>query len=65
MPSKLVIPHEVRRYSVSNVIASARIESIAPTKRLEQNLADYVAGKKTIVQLIEETKKCFDIHRLK
>ncbi|WP_114638950.1 antitoxin VbhA family protein [Polynucleobacter necessarius] len=57
MPTKFATQSQIRQYSVSNAVASARIEGIAPTKQLEQNLTDYVAGKKTIAQLIEETKQ--------
>ena len=57
MPTKFATQSQVRQYSVSNAVASARIEGIIPTKQLEQNLTDYVAGKKTIAQLIEETKQ--------
>ena len=48
---------QVRKYNVSNAVASARIEGITLTKQLEQNLDDYVSGKKSIAQLVEETKK--------
>ncbi|QKM64370.1 hypothetical protein DCO17_03420 [Polynucleobacter tropicus] len=57
MPTKFATQSQVRQYSVSNAVASARIEGIIPTKQLAQNLTDYVAGKKTIAQLIEETKQ--------
>ena len=48
---------QVRKYNVSNAVASARIEGITLTKQLEQNLDDYLSGKKSIAQLVEETKK--------
>jgi len=57
MPSKFANQSQVRQYNVSNAVASARIEGITPTKQLEQNLADYVAGKKSIAQILEETKQ--------
>lgn len=57
MPSKFATQSEVRQYNVSNAVASARIEGIVPTKQLEQNLIDYVAGKKSIAQLVEEAKQ--------
>jgi len=50
---------QVRQYNVSNALASARIEGVIPTKQLEKNLADYVSGKKSITELIEETKQRF------
>ena len=46
-----------RQYKVSYAVASARIEGIAPTKQLEQNLTDYISGKKSVAQLVEETKQ--------
>lgn len=57
MPIKFATQSESRQYNVSNAVASARIEGIAPTKQLEQNLNDYVAGKKSIAQILEETKQ--------
>ena len=57
MPIKLATQSQVRQYNVSNAVASARIEGIVPTKQLEQNLADYVAGKKSIAQLVKATKQ--------
>ena len=57
MPSKFANQSQVRQYNVSNAVASARIEGITPTKQLEQNLTDYVAGKKSIAQILEETKQ--------
>ena len=56
MPIKFATQSQVRQYNVSNAVASARIEGIAPTKQLEQNLTDYISGKKSIAQLVEETK---------
>lgn len=57
MPSKFATQSQARQYNVSNAVASARIEGITPTKQLEQNLTDYVAGKKSIAQILEETKQ--------
>ena len=57
MPIKLATQSQVRQYNVSNAVASARIEGIVPTAQLEQNLIDYVAGKKSITQILEETKQ--------
>ena len=65
MPTKLSVESKVRQYNVSNAVVSARIEGIAPTKQLKQNLADYVAGKKSISQLVEETKQCYAANRPK
>jgi hypothetical protein len=48
---------QVRQYNVSNALASARIEGVIPTKQLEENLADYISGKKSIAELLEETKQ--------
>ena len=57
MSIKFATQSQVRQYSISNAVASARIEGIAPTKQLEQNLTDYISGKKSIAQLVEETKQ--------
>ena len=57
MPTKFSTQTQARQYNVSNAVASARIEGIVPTKQLEQNLADYVSGKKSIAQILEETKQ--------
>jgi len=57
MPSKFANQSQARQYNVSNAVASARIEGITPTKQLEQNLTDYVTGKKSIAQILEETKQ--------
>lgn len=57
MLAKFSTQSESRQYNVSNAVASARIEGIVPTKQLEQNLNDYVAGKKSIAQILEETKQ--------
>jgi hypothetical protein len=57
IPIKFASQFQARQYNVSTAVASARIEGIVPTKQLEQNLTDYVACKKTIVQILEETKQ--------
>lgn len=59
---KLTTQYQLRQYNVFNTVVSARIEGIALTKQLEKNLADYVADKKTVTQLIEETKQRFEIN---
>jgi hypothetical protein len=57
MPTKFANQSQASQYNVSNAVASAWIEGIAPTRQLEQNLTDYVAGKKSIAQIAEETKQ--------
>ena len=57
MPIKFATQSQARQYNVSNALASALIEGIALTKQLEQYLTDYVAGKKSIAQILEETKQ--------
>jgi hypothetical protein len=57
MPTKFATQSQARQYNVSIAVASARIEGIVPTKHLEQSLTDYVAGKKSIAQILEETKQ--------
>ena len=65
MPTKLAAQSQARQYNVSNAVASTRIEGIVPTKQLEQNLTDYVAGKKSIAQILEETKQRYAANRPK
>jgi len=56
MPVKFATQSQTSKYNVFNAVAPARIEGITPTKHLEQNLADYIYGKKSIAQLVKETK---------
>jgi hypothetical protein len=57
MAIKPTLSSKARQHNVANALASARIEGISLTKRLEKDLADYVTGKKSIAQLLEETKQ--------
>ena len=57
MPAKLVTTHRLRQFIVYNAIASARVEGIALATQFEQKLTNYINGKKSISQLIEETKQ--------
>jgi dTDP-4-amino-4,6-dideoxygalactose transaminase len=57
MATKPTLTSKARQHNVANALASARIEGISLTKRLEKDLADYVTGKKSIAQLLEETKQ--------
>lgn len=59
MPAKLDTTNQLRQYNVCNAIASARIEGITLTKQFEQKLSSYIDGKKSIAQLIEETKQSY------
>ena len=65
MPVKFVVPRQLRQYNVSNAKASARIEGIALTSQFQKNLTDYVAGKKSIVQLLKEAKQCYAINSIR
>ena len=65
MPTKFDTQSQARQCNVSNAVASTRIEGIVPTKQLEQNLTDYVAGKKSIAQILEETKQRYAANRPK
>ena len=64
MSVKLAKQQTLRQYNVSNAVASARIEGIVPTGQLEQNLANYISGKKNIAQLIEETKQSYSMNSI-
>ena len=57
MATKPTLSSKARQHNVANALASARIEGISLTKRLEKDLADYVTGKKSIAQLLDETKQ--------
>jgi hypothetical protein len=65
MPIKLATQKQLSQYNASNTMTSARIEGIALTEQFQKNLTDYVAGKKSIAQLIEETKQRYATHPLK
>lgn len=65
MSNKPSTQSQVRQYNVSNAVASARIEGITPTKQLEQNLTEYIADKKSIGQILEETKQRYAVNRPK
>jgi hypothetical protein len=57
--------HQSRQFSVSNVAASARIEGLKLSKEFQQNLNNYIVGKKSIRQLIEQSKQRYISQRLK
>ena len=57
--------HQSRQFAVSNVAASARIEGLKLSKELEKNLYNYIVGKKSIRQLIEQSKQRYISQRLK
>lgn len=59
MLTKSSTDSQVRQYNFSNALAYARIEGVIPTKQLEKNLTDYVSGKKSITEQVEETKQRF------
>ena len=65
MSVKLAKQQTLRQYNVSNAVVSARIEGIVPTGQLNQNLANYISGKKNIAQLIEETKQSYSMNSIK
>lgn len=65
MSTKFATQSQARQYNFSNVLASARIESIIPTKQLEQNLTDYVADKKSIAEMLKEAKKRYATNPVK
>lgn len=59
MPIKLATQQQLRQYYASNTMVSARIKGITLTEWFQKNLTDYVTGKKSIAQLIEETKQSY------
>ncbi len=46
-----------RRSSVSSALASVRVEGLEPSKQVLSELDAYIAGKKTIEEIIQETKE--------
>ena len=46
-----------RKSSVSNALASVRIEGLEPSKQVLKELDSYIAGKKTIEEIIQQTKE--------
>jgi len=57
--------YQPQQFSVSNVAVSARIEELKLSKELEQNLNNDTVSKKSINQLLEQTKQCYISQRLK
>ena len=57
--------YQSQQFSVSNVAVSARIEELKLSKELEQNLNNDTVSKKSINQLLEQTKQFFISQRLK
>jgi hypothetical protein len=47
----------LRQSSVSSALASVRVEGLEPSKQLLSELDAYIAGKKTIQEIIRETKE--------
>lgn len=46
-----------RKSSVSNALASVRVEGLEPSKQVLKELDSYIAGKKTIEEIIQQTKE--------
>jgi len=51
--------YQSRQFFVSNVAASARIEGLKLSKELDQNLFNCIVGKKSISQLLEQSKQLY------
>jgi hypothetical protein len=51
--------YQSQQFSDSNIAASARIEGLKLSKELEQNLHHYIVGKKSISQLLEQSKQLY------
>ena len=47
----------LRQLSVSSALASVRVEGLEPSKQLLSELDAYIDGKKTIQEIIQETKE--------
>ncbi|WP_293598003.1 antitoxin VbhA family protein [Polynucleobacter sp. 35-46-11] len=46
-----------RKSIVSNALGSVRVEGLEPSKRVMKDLDSFISGKKTIEQIIRETKE--------
>ena len=57
--------HQSRQFAVSIAAASARIEGLKLSKELDQNLFNCIVGKKSISQLLEQSKQRYISQRLK
>jgi hypothetical protein len=51
------LPTASKKSIVSNAIGSVRVEGLEPSQVMLSSLASYVDGKKTIDQIIQETKQ--------
>lgn len=49
--------NQIKQASVSNALASVRVEGLEPSKQLIDELDSYIAGKKTIEEIIQQTKQ--------
>ena len=45
-----------RKRSVANMMASLRIENLSPSENLQFSIQDYVDGKKTTTDLLNEVR---------
>jgi hypothetical protein len=57
--------YQYRQFSFSTASTSAQIEGLKLSKELEQNLKNYILGKKSITQLLEQVKQRYISQRLK
>lgn len=46
-----------KKSSVSNALASVRVEGLEPSNQVLKELDSYIAGKKTIEEIIQQTKE--------
>ena len=46
-----------KKTSVSNALASVRVEGLEPSNQVLKELDSYIAGKKTIEEIIQQTKE--------
>ena len=57
--------YQSQQFSDYNIAASARIEGLKLSKELDQNLFNCIVGKKSISQLLEQSKQRYISQRLK
>ena len=46
-----------KQLSVANALASVRMEGLEPSKQVLKELDSYIAGEKTIEEIIQQTKE--------
>lgn len=54
---KSILTSDIKKANVSSALASVRVEGLEPSKQVIKELNSYVAGKKSIEEIIQQTKQ--------